>query len=63
MADHIFPVLRIKHLVNKDSEPTTPPKLATDTKPSLSNLLVLLCTYVVQKAATHVDTKAFNMLH
>ena len=29
MADHILPVLRIKHLVNQDGEPTTPQKLTT----------------------------------
>ena len=28
----ILPVLPIKHLVNQDGEPTTPNKLATDTK-------------------------------
>ena len=39
-TDHIFPVLPIKHLVNQDGEPTTPQKLATGTKPSVSNLHV-----------------------
>ena len=33
MADHIVPVLRIKHLVNQDGEPTTPQKLATKKNP------------------------------
>ena len=27
--DHIFPVIPIKDLINKDGDPTTPPKLAT----------------------------------
>ena len=34
MTDHIFPVLPIKDLINKDGDPTTPHKLATGTKPS-----------------------------
>ena len=34
-TDHILPVLPIKNLINKDSEPTTPHKLATDTQPSV----------------------------
>ena len=36
--DHIFPVLPIKDLINKDDDPTTPHKLATVTKPSVSHL-------------------------
>ena len=40
-ADHIFPALPIKHLVNQDGEPTMSQKLATGTKPSVSNLHVL----------------------
>ena len=62
-TDHIFPVLPIKYLVNKDSKPTTPFKLATDTKPSVSHLCVLLCLCVVRKATAHVDKKALNMRH
>ena len=62
-TDHIFTVLPIKYLVNQDGEPTTPHKLATDRKPSVPNLLVLLCPYFVQKATVHVDTKALNMYH
>ena len=42
-ADHIFPVLPIKDLINKDGNPTTPHKLATCTKPSVSYLRVLFC--------------------
>ena len=63
MTDHIFPVLPIKHLLNKDSEPTTPHKLATGTKPSVSNLRVLLCTCVSWQATAHVDTKALNVCY
>ena len=40
-TDHIFPVLPIKDLINKDCDPTTPHKLATGTEPSVSHLRVL----------------------
>ena len=60
---HIFPVLTIKDLINEDGDPTTPYKLATGTKPSVSNLRVLFCPCVVQKATAHVGTKALNMCH
>ena len=53
----IFPVLLIKHLVNQYGEPTTTHKLVTGTKPSVSNLRVLLYPFVVQKVTAHVDTK------
>ena len=62
-TDHIFPVLPIKHLVNQDGELTTTHKLATATKPSVSNPRVLFCTCVVQKETAHVDTKALNICH
>ena len=62
-TDNILPVIPIKHLVNHDSEPTTPHKLATTTKPSLSNTCVLLCPCFVQKETAHVDTKALNICH
>ena len=39
-TDHLFPVIPIKHLVNQDGELTTPHKLETGTKISLSNLRV-----------------------
>ena len=39
--DHIFPVLPIKDLINKDVDPTTPHTLVTGTKPSVSHLRVL----------------------
>ena len=38
---HIFPVLPIKYIINEDDDPTTPFKLATGTKPSVSHLRVL----------------------
>ena len=62
-TDHIFPVLPIKDLINKDGDSTTPHKLATGTKPSVSHLCVLVCPCVVQKATAHVETKTLNMRH
>ena len=62
-TDHIFPVLPIKDLINEDGDPTTPYKLATGTKPSVSHLRVLFCPCVVQKATAHVETKTLNMRH
>ena len=38
---HIFPVLPIKYLINKDGDLTTPFKLVIGTKTSVSHLLVL----------------------
>ena len=61
-TDHIFPVIPIKHLVNQYGEPTMPHKLKTGTKYSLSKLRVLFFPCVVQKAASHVDTKALNIV-
>ena len=40
-TDHIFPVLPIKDMINEDGDPTTPYKLATGMKPSVSHLQVL----------------------
>ena len=60
---HIFPVLPIKHLVNKDGKPTTPHKLETGTQPNVSKLNVLFCPCVVIKATSHDDTKELNMCH
>ena len=37
-TDRIFPVLPIKDLINEDGNPTTPHKLATGMKPSVSHL-------------------------
>ena len=58
---HIFPVLPIRYLINKDGNPTTPNKLATGMKPSVSHLHVLFCPCVVQKTTVLVETKALNM--
>ena len=41
-TDHIFPVLPIKDLINKDGDPTTPYKLATGTKPQC---LIYVCYF------------------
>ena len=60
---HIFPVLQIKDIINEDGDPTTPHKLATGTKPSVSHLCVLFCPCVVRKATAHVETKTLNMRH
>ena len=62
-TDHIFPVLPLKDLINEDRDPTTPYKLATGTKPSVSHLRVLFCPCVVRKAMAHVETKTLNMHH
>ena len=62
-TDHIFPVLPIKYMINKVGNPTTPFKLATSTKPSVSHLHVLFCSCVVKKSTTHIDKKALNMCH
>ena len=45
-TDHIFPVLQIKGMINEDGYPTTPYKLATGTKPSVSHLR-MLCFHVL----------------
>ena len=63
MTDQIFPVLPIKDLINEDDDATTPHKLTTGTKPSVSTLRVLFCSCVVHKATTHVETKTLNMCH
>ena len=62
-TDHIFPVLPIKDLINEDGDPTTPRKVATGTKPSVSHLCVLFFPYVVRKATVHVETKTLQMRH
>ena len=56
-TDHIFPVIPIKDLINKDGDTTMPHKLATGTKPSVSHLRVLFCPCVVRRATAHVGTK------
>ena len=50
-------------MVNQDGESTTSPKLATGTKPSISNLRVLFFPYVVQKLTLHVNINSLNMHH
>ena len=62
-TDYIFPVLPIKDLINKDGNPMTSYKLATGTKPSVSQLCVLFCPCVLRKATTYVETKTLNMHH
>ena len=62
-TDHIFPVLPIKDLINKDGNPTTPHKLATGIKPSVSHLRLLFCPCGVRKATAHVETKTLSMHH
>ena len=62
-TDIIFPVLQTKYMINKDGDTTTPFKLATCTKPSVSHLRVLFCPCVLRKATAHVDKKALNMCH
>ena len=61
--DHIFPVLPIKYLINKDGDPTTPHRLSTGTKPSVSHLCVLFCPCAVRKSTAQVETKTLNMRH
>ena len=53
----------IKDIINKDVDPTTPHKLATGTKPSVSHLRVLFCPCFVSQATEHVYTKTLNMRH
>ena len=62
-TDHIFTVQSIKYLLNEDGDPTTPHKLATGTKPSVSHLRVSFCPCVVRKTTAHVGTKTLNMRH
>ena len=60
---HIFPVVPKQDLINEDGDPTTPYKLATGKKPSVSHLRVLFCPCVVRKDTAHVETKTLNMRH
>ena len=55
---HIFPVLQMKDLINEDSEPTTPFKLETGTKPSVSHLCVLFLPCVVRKATAYIEKRS-----
>ena len=56
-TDNNFQVLRIKDLITKESNPTTPFKLATGTRPSISHLRVLFCPCVVWKATAHIKKR------
>ena len=49
--------------MNEDGDPTTLYKIATGTKPFILNLRVFFFPCDVQKATTHVVTKALNMRH
>ena len=51
----------LMYTTDLDGDPTTPQKLATGTKPSVSHLRVLFCPCVVRKSTAHVDTKTLNM--
>ena len=48
-TDHIFTVIPIKDLINEDRDTTTPYKLATGTKPSVSHLRVLFFHVLYRK--------------
>ena len=60
---HIFPFLPIKYLIKEDGDTTTPYKLATGTKPSVSHLRVLFSLCVLWKSTAHVGKKVSNMRH
>ena len=62
-ADNILPVVPIKDLIKSDGELIIPFKIATGKKPSVSHLCVLFCLCIVQKATSHIGTKALNMRH
>ena len=62
-TDHIFTVLPIKDIINKDGNPKTPHELATGTKPSVPHLRVLFFPSVVRTATAHIETKTLNMRH
>ena len=62
-TDHILTDIPIKDLIDEDGDLTTPQKLATGTKPSVSHLHVLFFPCVVLKATAHVETKKLNMRH
>ena len=60
---HMFPVLPIKYLKSEDGDPTTPFKLATGTKPSVSHLHMLFFSCILRRTTAHVDKKALNLRH
>ena len=63
MTDNVFHVLPIKPLANKDGLPTTPHKMATDTKLSVSKPSILLCLCVVTNSTAHAYKRLLNMRH
>ena len=63
MIDQIYRVLPIKDLINEEGYLTTPFKLATGVKPSVSHLRVLFFPCVVHTGTAHVGTKMLNMRH
>ena len=56
MTYHIFPVLPIKDMINKDGNLTMPFKLATVTEPSVSRLRVFFL-HVLYGKLLHTLTK------
>ena len=62
-TNQIFTVLPVKYIINEDGDKTTPFKLATGMKPSVSHLHVLFCPCAAWKSTAHVGTKALNMRH
>ena len=62
-TDHIFLLLPIKDIINKDGDPTMKHKLATPKKPSVSHLHVFFCPRDVRKYTAHIETKTLNMRH
>ena len=49
--------------INEDGDPTSQHNLALGTKPSVSDLSVILFPCVVRKATAHFGTKTLNMRH
>ena len=56
-TDNIFPVLPLNDMLNEDSDPTTPFKLAIGMKSSVSHLRVLFCPCVARKDTEHVKKR------
>ena len=50
-------------MVKQDSEPIRPLKRRNVTKPSVSNIFVLLFSFAVQNKTAHSDTKVLNVRH
>ena len=60
---HIFPVLLIKDLINKDGETFVLFKIVTGTKTSILHSHVLFFPCVAQKATERFGIKELNMCH